>query len=338
MRSAAFVRRAAVVTAAAASLTACATIDSAPQPRPTPSGQTAAATPKPKPKHRPNAKPAPQRSAGGYKVGKPYQVNGVWYVPREQPDYDEVGTASWYGQAFHLKATANGERFDMNTLSAAHTTLPLPSTVEVTNLQNGRKVRVRVNDRGPFVGNRIIDLSREGARQLGYEHRGLARVRVRYVGPAPLGGREAGVRVASASSSRPRPAPVARAAPTPPTPMARASLSYRQPAATFTGAKAPVSVSRMEIMPTMAAGREAKHAEAAAYRIQAGAFRDETRARQAASKLNKVGPSVVEPIERDGVTLWRVTVQGPQDQLQAHNLRKRVADAGFADARVVGPF
>ena len=98
---------------------------------------------------------------GEYKVGKPYQVGGIWYVPREQPNYDQTGVASWYGEQFHMKATANGERFDMATVSAAHTTLPLPSMVEVTNLDNGRKLVVRVNDRGPFVSDRIIDLSRE---------------------------------------------------------------------------------------------------------------------------------------------------------------------------------
>ena len=334
MQHAAMIRRAAMVAASAASLAACATVDHVPGERAAVESPVATARPHARHNPRPSA-----RTPSGQKVGKPYQINGVWYVPREQPDYDQVGVASWYGEAFHNKTTAIGEPFDMYAVTAAHTTLPLPSIVEVTNLENGRRLRVRVNDRGPFVGNRIIDLSREGARQLGYEQRGLARVRVRYVGPAPLGGREAGVRVASASSRRPRPTPAVRTPATPPAPMARASLSYREPGATFTGAKAPVTVSRMEIMPTMASARRgSKEAESAAYRIQAGSFRDETRARQAASKLNRVGPSVVEPIERDGVTLWRVTVQGPQDHLQAHNLRKRVADAGFADARVVGPF
>ncbi|MCW5760150.1 MAG: septal ring lytic transglycosylase RlpA family protein, partial [Phenylobacterium sp.] len=142
----------------------------------------------------------PAGAGGERKIGKPYQVGGIWYVPREQPDYDQVGVASWYGDAFHLKATANGETFDMNTVSAAHTTLPLPSMVEVTNLDNGRKLVVRVNDRGPFVDNRIIDLSREAARQLGMDRAGLANVRVRYVGPAPLLGPADGYRVADGRS------------------------------------------------------------------------------------------------------------------------------------------
>lgn len=135
---------------------------------------------------------SPRGGAGGgsphYKVGKSYQVNGRWYHPKEDPDYSKVGVASWYGSQFHGRMTANGEIFDMTRLSAAHTTLPLPSMVEVTNLENGRSIVVRVNDRGPFVGDRIIDLSREAARRLDFEHQGTARVRVRYAGPAPLNG------------------------------------------------------------------------------------------------------------------------------------------------------
>lgn len=121
-----------------------------------------------------------------YKVGKPYKINGRWYRPAHDPDYDEIGVASWYGPQFHGRKTANGEIFDMNLLSAAHTTLPMPSMAEVENLENGRRVTVRVNDRGPFAGDRMIDLSREAARRLGFEKQGLARVRVRYLGPAPL--------------------------------------------------------------------------------------------------------------------------------------------------------
>ncbi|MEQ8935726.1 MAG: septal ring lytic transglycosylase RlpA family protein, partial [Amphiplicatus sp.] len=121
-----------------------------------------------------------------YKIGKPYQVNGRWYHPHEQPDYDAVGVASWYGDEFHGRPTANGERFDKNRLSAAHTTLPLPSVVEVENLENGRRVMVRVNDRGPFVGDRMIDLSHAAARALGFDQKGLAKVRVRYLGRAEL--------------------------------------------------------------------------------------------------------------------------------------------------------
>lgn len=131
-------------------------------------------------------RPGPHPAAQGPLRGtmKPYKVNGRWYHPADQRDYDERGLASWYGDAFHGKPTATGERFDMNAVSAAHKTLPLPSLVEVTNLDNGRKLQIRVNDRGPFVDDRIIDLSRAAAAELGVLQSGLARVRVRYLGPA----------------------------------------------------------------------------------------------------------------------------------------------------------
>ncbi|TAJ64941.1 septal ring lytic transglycosylase RlpA family protein [Brevundimonas sp.] len=117
-----------------------------------------------------------------------YQVRGRWYRPAEQPGYDETGMASWYGDQFNGRPTATGERFDMHALTAAHKTLPLPGLVEVTNLANGRRIVVRVNDRGPFVDNRIIDLSRGAADALGMLQAGVGEVRVRYLGRAPRAG------------------------------------------------------------------------------------------------------------------------------------------------------
>jgi rare lipoprotein A len=120
---------------------------------------------------------------------RPYQIRGRWYRPEAQPSYDETGLASWYGEPFHGRATASGERFNMHNLTAAHKTLPLPGLVEVTNLANGRRVVLRVNDRGPFVDGRIIDLSRGAAEALDMLGRGVGEVRVRYLGRAPrLGG------------------------------------------------------------------------------------------------------------------------------------------------------
>jgi len=123
---------------------------------------------------------------GVYKVGKPYVINGVTYVPAEDPRYDRVGLASWYGKDFHARQTANGEFFDMHRLTGAHPTLPLPSYVHVTNLRNGRSVIVRINDRGPYKSGRVIDLSRRVAQILEFESQGTTQVRVRYAGPAPL--------------------------------------------------------------------------------------------------------------------------------------------------------
>jgi rare lipoprotein A len=126
------------------------------------------------------------RGGGRYFVGKPYSVAGQWFTPREQPDYDKVGVASWYGEAFHKRKTSNGEYFDMNMLSAAHATLPLPSYAKVTNLETGKSIVVRINDRGPFVDTRIMDLSKRSADALGYRNKGMAKVRVQYIGSAPL--------------------------------------------------------------------------------------------------------------------------------------------------------
>ncbi len=302
---------------------------------------------------------APPAGQGVYKVGQPYQVGGIWYVPREQPDYDQTGVASWYGDAFHMKATANGETFDMARVSAAHTTLPLPSMVEVTNLDNGRALVVRVNDRGPFVGDRIIDLSREAARQLGYERQGLARVRVRYVGPAPLVGPSGGVRYAA---TKPLPtrlpaAPMAMTAlassPSPVTAMAPEAAPFAarpapSPGAITTEALPPLTGSAISSAPIAAAPTTTAAPIVAlpgtpvvvtsALRVQAGAFASEANARIAARQLARAGAAVVEPVESGGLTLYRVTLPAPADEAAAYALRDRVAEIGFADARVVRTF
>jgi rare lipoprotein A len=126
------------------------------------------------------------KGGGKVHVGSPYQVAGRWFTPREQPGYDKTGTASWYGEAFHQRKTSNGEWFNMNDLTAAHATLPLPSYAKVTNLANGRSLIVRINDRGPFVDTRIMDLSKASATALGYKEQGMTQVRVQWIGMAPL--------------------------------------------------------------------------------------------------------------------------------------------------------
>ncbi len=155
--------------------------------------------------------PPPPLANPQYKVGTPYQIAGVWYYPREEPDYDQTGIASWYGANFHGRLTANGEIFDRSVISAAHPTLPMPVNVRVTNLDNGRSIVVRINDRGPFVRGRIIDLSEQAADLLGFKLQGLARVRVSFIsradlnslGPAPIS-QETPPEVATARSRRPR--------------------------------------------------------------------------------------------------------------------------------------
>ena len=119
-----------------------------------------------------------EKRNGVYKVGNPYQIEGRWYYPKEEPDYQEVGIASWYGDKFHKKVTANGEIFNKHLVSAAHRTLPIPSVVNVTNLSNGQALTVRINDRGPFAKDRIIDLSEKAADLLGFKDKGTQRVKV----------------------------------------------------------------------------------------------------------------------------------------------------------------
>ena len=311
IRSSAPVRALAIVLLAGGSLAACAT----PQPR------FAAKHPVtgPTPGQMPNG------AGGRYKLGAPYEVGGVWYAPKEEPSYDQEGMATWYGSGYHLKTTANGEVFDQYALSAAHTTLPLPSIVEVTNLENGRTAQVRVNDRGPFSGGAIIDVSQATARQLGFEQQGRARVRVRYVGPAPLGAPDASLRYTVYTPS-PTPAVQPPAAPAPYVGIAPAASVASQPLT-------PISVPAPP-----AAMPPAMPGAAGVYRVQAGAFADPANAQRVIAQLGGAVNASIEPVQRaDGMTLYRVMVQGTADEGEAWALRDRVAAYGLPEARVVRP-
>jgi len=146
-----------------------------------------------------SAAPPPPPYKGDYSrsIGRPYQINGVWYQPRYEPNYDQVGIASWYGSRFHGRQTASGQIYNMYEMTAAHTTLPLGTRVHVTNLENGRSLELLINDRGPFVGGRIIDVSKRAAKELGFQRAGTARVRVQIAENVP------------APAARPQPAAVA---------------------------------------------------------------------------------------------------------------------------------
>ncbi len=132
------------------------------------------------------------KGGGVYRVGKPYAVAGRVYTPGEDNNYSAVGLASWYGDDFHGRYTANGEIFDMNSISAASPTLPLPSYARVTNLTNYRSIVVRVNDRGPYVGDRVMDVSARAAKLLGFYGKGVTKVKIEYIGRAPLAGSDDG--------------------------------------------------------------------------------------------------------------------------------------------------
>src|SRR5260221_10107835 len=151
-----------------------------------------------------DGEPVP-KGGGGYKVGQPYTINGRTYYPSENSSYRAEGVASWYGPDFHGRLTANGEIFDMHGISAAHPTMPIPSYARVTNLDNGRSIIVRVNDRGPYARSRIIDVSIGAANALGFYGDGLAHVRVEYVGRAPIEGSDDRALLATLQEGRPAP-------------------------------------------------------------------------------------------------------------------------------------
>ena len=148
-----------------------------------------------------DGQPVP-RGGGQYLVGHPYTIAGHTYYPRENPNYSAVGLASWYGDAFHGRRTANGEVYDMRSISAAHPTMPLPSYARVTNLANGYSLVVRVNDRGPYHGGRVMDVSSRAADVLDFKGSGTARIKVDYIGPAPMDGSDDGELLAEPANRR----------------------------------------------------------------------------------------------------------------------------------------
>ncbi|MEO1311725.1 MAG: septal ring lytic transglycosylase RlpA family protein [Pseudomonadota bacterium] len=246
---------------------------------------------------------APLVAAPHEKIGTPYQVAGVTYTPAADDRYDAVGIASWYGRQFDGKRTANGEIFDMNDLSAAHKTLPLPSIVEVTNLQNGRSIRVRLNDRGPFKNNRIIDLSRAAAVELGFFEAGLAEVRVRYVGPAYLDG---GLDVVQKSWPTPSLAPQRLGA-------APAARIVAQPAVY----RAPV-------------------ADGAPYFIQLAAVSSKSAADALLAGAADIATGFVEPVTTgEGALLHRVRIGPIIGEAAARAALDRTKAAGYDAARLV---
>ncbi len=248
------------------------------------------------------------------KIGAPYQVNGTWYIPTHEPDYNETGTASWYGRDFHGKPTANGEVFDMNIVSAAHPTLPIPSLVEVTNLTNGRSMVVRVNDRGPFVSDRLIDLSARGATLLGYRDQGSTQVRVRYIGPADPEPLVTTANLTAPSEekkwSKPAPTPVQTATLTP--------VASPKPI----GPVKPTLVNSDDVVSGLY--------------VQAGAFSRRANAERALSRVSDVGPAqIVETQTASGASLYRILIGPVENQAEASALAESVTGLGVSGAHVM---
>jgi len=271
-----------------------------------------------------------------YKVGQPYEINGTWYYPREQADYDETGIASWYGADFHGLLTADGEVFDRNGVTAAHTTLPMPVNVRVTNLENGRSLVVRVNDRGPFVSGRVIDLSEHAADLLGFKIAGLARVRVTYLGRADLFG------PGLAPPSQETPPEIANAVPAAPVGSVETSnlppVEGVRAAPPTMVAMLPRQIERIEVAPleAIADGKVTRVPVPAvtAIFVQAGAFTSVVNASTVAARLQMEGARVY-PAQKDGKPIYRVRIGPFQDVSAADAVLAQVQALGHSDAQIV---
>jgi rare lipoprotein A len=277
---------------------------------------------------------------GLYKVGKPYQVDGVWYYPKEDPSYDETGIASWYGEQFHGRYTANGEVFDLNGLTAAHHTLPMPSIVQVTNLENGRTLTLRVNDRGPFAGARIIDVSRQAAQLLGFERNGTAKVRVHLLTAETMQA-QAVARRNGVEEVPGGPVEVAQAAP-------RTAVDA-QPLAPLPGTRVaptpqtastiPVKAAAPDIVPVdppltgqVTIGNARPNAQ---IYIQAGAFAQMDNANRVRSRIAGIGNANITAVRVNGNNLFRVRLGPIASVDEADKTLSRVLATGLPDARIV---
>ena len=229
------------------------------------------------------------------RVGNPYQINGRTYVPAFDDSYDRTGIASWYGPGFHGRLTASGEVFDENLMTAAHTTLPIPSLVEVTNLENGRTVVLRLNDRGPFADDRIIDLSRAAATELGFIGQGLAQVRVRYLGPVDGPGVSA-------------------------------------PPVIFTASNTGDDPIAAQVLADMRANGETTQRLVT---IQAGSFTDRDNAQALQARLEPRGDAWIEEAIVNGQTVFRVLLGQWENRAEAEMTRTALRTDGIFDARVV---
>jgi len=257
---------------------------------------------------------------GFYKVGQPYQIDGKWYYPAVNWSYNETGVASWYGPDFDGKYTANGERYDMNALTAAHRTLPMPSIVEVTNLDNGRSIQLRVNDRGPYARDRILDVSRRAAQMLGFENAGTAHVRVQLLQQPTLqaellaqrnGGPdvEAPTQLAAAEPI----ATVNQQTLAPPNGAAAPPPTANAPAATQQPAPRAATSHLALVAPTQAATTKAPAIAPAANSrmyIQAGAFSSRQNAETLKAKLTQFGTVNIDTAQVHGTNVYRVRI-GP---------------------------
>ena len=259
----------------------------------------------------------------GYKLGKAYVVEDVRYFPRFDPNYNETGIASWYGEPFHGRNTANGERYDMNELTAAHKTMPMPSAARVTNLENGRTLMLRVNDRGPFVAGRIIDISRRGAQLLGFYKKGTAKVRVEFIEFAPL----------TVITDREQ---LKRRLDTEEVVAIKSEPTVERPAITSQYLDAPQTEQGSSGNDKLSSTIEPKNGTTlTGMFVQVGAFAERANAVNLSRRLSGLSRSVISATNISGRTLFRVRMGPIADFEQADRLLAQVIAVGHDDARII---
>ncbi len=286
---------------------------------------------------------------GLYKVGRPYQVEGLWYYPAEDYGYVQEGIASWYGADFHGKRTANGDRYDMNDITAAHPTLPMPSVVKVTNLDNGRTLKVTVNDRGPFHSKRIIDVSKKAAQLLGFYEAGTAHVRVEIDPEESLNLKNIALmkhppempQIAAAPRNVVTAAALAPVVAGPIDAYARTPSAVQpvaiepQPVAPPKPANAKTTGNIIKPVTPKAPAKPTVVAAAGGIFIQAGAFAEEANARKLEQQLGELGTVHIVPMTVNKRKLYRVRLGPVADALSATALLGKVKSYGYNDAKVV---
>ena len=300
---------------------------------------------------------------GTYKIGAPYKIDGVTYTPQEEFNHVETGVASWYGPGFHGKSTANGEAYDQSARTAAHRTLQMPSIVRVTNLDNGRRTVVRINDRGPFARSRVIDLSRTAAQELDIVRNGTAHVRIEQLQAESLAVKDVAINgggpaeqqaaVAQVSSGRYAPAPARRPSrrrptrrpPTSPPPAAPAPV-YAQPAPTqpvwptnqrsVAAEPAPAYAPAASAGPTVASLASGTTLQpASGFYVQTGAFTTPENAERQRGAVSSYGASEISQASAGGRDVYRVRL-GPYTTSDAAGIvADRLKRSGYGDARVV---
>ena len=281
-----------------------------------------------------------------YKIGDPYQIQGIWYYPAEDYTYDETGIASWYGTKFHGRRTANGGVYDMNALTAAHRTLPMPSFIRVTNLENGRSLIVKVNDRGPYARGRIIDMSRRSAQLLGFHDKGTSKVRVQIMADqsrAIAARMKNSVQLAKAGTPITvdrLPKPQVTAQTLAPPPGANASPGTNKPPPIEIAKNPP---DRARPLPSDRPADNADEPGIVTVRpvqqskifVQAGAFGQFHNANRVRARLSSVGPVKVTSVLTKGRDLFRVRVGPLSSVAEADRVLETVHGAGYPNARIV---